>query len=78
MPTAWMQDLWQGEKDRIIFACIHCGERSEAGAKPFPRGLCDSCKTTALRRETHEENEKVMPGWLCGFCQKTAAKLAVT
>ena len=71
-------ELWGGESQKTIHACIHCSQRGEPGAKPFPKGLCPACSTMEKRREMHEENEKVMPGWSCGLCQKIAAKLAVT
>ena len=53
---------------------IHCDERGEAGEKPFPRGLCESCNSVEKRKEMHEENVKVFASigkeWFCKVCTK--------
>jgi len=74
-----MTELWRGESEKVLNLCIHYGTPSEQYSKPFPRGLCPACSTTALRREMHEENETIFAkmgiNWICKSCT-SKAKLA--
>ena len=73
-------ELWRGESEKILNLCIHCGTPADQYSKPFPRGLCESCKTLELRREMHKTNEAIFAkmgiNWICKMCSSITAKLA--
>lgn len=59
---------------KTIHACPHCGELD----MPSTKKLCDNCKTMELRKAMHQENEAIIPGWICNFCTKLAKKALST
>ena len=46
--------LWEGESNKIIKLCYHCGDEILK-----TKALCDFCTTKDKREELHETNKKI-------------------
>jgi len=46
--------LWEGESNKIIKLCFHCGDEILK-----TKNLCDFCTTKDKREELHETNKKI-------------------